>query len=383
MAISTRSLSCGTADGLSCRASVPDELTRQAFEGVFVVQKERVVYCNSSFARMAGYRVEEIRKWSRRRLQSLVHPDDRARIRQQYADRLRGRSAPSDYDCRMIKPDGRVIWVRSYVGMIEYQGQPALHLACIDITERKELEEELFRAGLDERQRIGQDIHDTLGQQLAGIGYLCHSLKKRLQERSAPEADDISFISRAVAETLALVRQLSRGLIPFSIAEEGLCNALRRMAMDASRLFSTPCRLSCGWSEGSADEMVAANLYHIAQEAVNNAMRHGKPARVSVRLSAGRTRGRLTVADDGKPPPAKPGTEKGMWLRIMRHRVEMIGGQLTVERSAGCGTTVTCSFPLTRKAIRAGSSRALATSCHCAAARGAGRTTARASAQAQ
>jgi PAS domain S-box-containing protein len=121
----------------------PVGLTQRAFEGLVVSCGRRIVYCNASFARMVGRKLNEIRTWSAERLQTILHPDDRERVMGYYANRISGGKSPSEYDCRIVKPDGTVVWLRFLVGLCEYEGTPAVRAACTDVTGQKQAEEAL------------------------------------------------------------------------------------------------------------------------------------------------------------------------------------------------------------------------------------------------
>ncbi len=215
--------------------------------------------------------------------------------------------------------------------------------------ERKRLTQEVLEIGSREKKRIGSDLHDSLGQHLTGIAFLAKTLTKKLEARTAPEAVEAGQLTEMVRDSIAQVRQISRGLSPVGVGEEGLASALMQLADDACGLFGIECRFRLLNPTPIQDERMAVNLYHIAQEAVTNAARHGKPKHIEIDLSSAGERGRLAVTDDGMGISPDAMGRSGMGLRIMRQRAEMIGGELTVSRGEKGGAVVECVFRVGEK----------------------------------
>ena len=216
----------------------------------------------------------------------------------------------------------------------------------IDITERRRLEKALLEVSAREQRRIGEDLHDGLGQHLTGIAFMSKVLESKLTENSLPESGDAAKIVKLVNEAINKTRELSRGLLPVVSDAHGLMSALARYAEEMQDLFQTPCRLECAEPVLVYDVNVATHLYHIAREAVNNAMKHGRPRQVIIGLSAEERQGTLSVQDDGLGISRIPTNHKGMGLNIMSYRANMIGGSLDVGANSKGGTTVVCLFPL-------------------------------------
>ncbi len=214
----------------------------------------------------------------------------------------------------------------------------------IDITERKLLEKEVLQASVMERRRIGQDLHDSLGQMLTGVAFLSKVLQEKLSQKSVPEAAGAAEIARQINASIALTRTLSRGLFPVKLEAGGLMDALREYANDVQDLFGVSCVFRCDQEVLVPDNLAATHVYHIAQEAVNNAIRHGKAENVLICLEADEETVTLRVRDDGKGLPEKLDEVEGMGMRIMNYRASVIGGYFDVRKSADGGTLVRCSF---------------------------------------
>jgi signal transduction histidine kinase len=214
-----------------------------------------------------------------------------------------------------------------------------------DITERKRLEREILEISEREQRRIGHDLHDGLCQHLAGIEMMSQVLEQKLSSRSADAARRAGEIAKNVRDAISQTRSLARGLSPVTLESEGLMSALQELAENTGTIFRVVCRFDCNPPVSVADHAVATHLFRLAQEAVANAIKHGRAKRISIRLTGDRGRVILRVDDDGSGFPAEIFKSKGMGLRIMQSRVGMMDGTLAIERNPGGGASVICSAP--------------------------------------
>ncbi len=214
-----------------------------------------------------------------------------------------------------------------------------------DITERKRLEREILEISDREQRRIGHDLHDGLCQHLAGIELMSQVLEQKLAPQSKDAARRAGDIAKNVREAIGQTRSLARGLSPVTLESEGLASALHELAVNTEKLFNVRCRFDGDLLVTVPNHAVATHLFRLAQEAVSNAIKHGKARRISIHLKTDPGRIHLAVNDNGKGFPAEIPKSKGMGLRIMQSRTGMIGGTLTIERNAGGGTSVICSAP--------------------------------------
>jgi PAS domain S-box-containing protein len=213
-----------------------------------------------------------------------------------------------------------------------------------DISERKRLEKEISEIREGERRRLGQDLHDDLGQNLAGIALLTKGLEQRLSAKSSPETADAAQITELVNQAVARTRSIVRGLLPVDPIAHGLTSALEELASRTEAMFNIACKLECRQPVEVDDNSVATHLFRIAQEAVANAVKHGQARQVLISLSQLDGRTVLMVSDDGVGFPEAMREHKGMGLHIMKHRAEVIGGSLDIRRLQDGGTVLTCSF---------------------------------------
>jgi signal transduction histidine kinase len=211
-----------------------------------------------------------------------------------------------------------------------------------EIQQRSRLEQEVLLISERERRRIGQDLHDSLCQQLAATAFLLETQAQKLGKRSPAQAKSFSEAARTVNDNVGLARDLARGLHPIELSTAGLGNALRELTYRACHSQHLSCRFIYPRPIRIRDDAVSLNLFRIAQEALNNALKHGKPTEVTVSLTRKRSSLVLEVTDNGTGFSEKR-SASGMGIGIMQYRANVIGGKLTVKTRDGRGTTVTCT----------------------------------------
>ena len=314
---------------------------------VVVLDSEgRIVRFNRACERTTGYDSSEAmggQVWN-----LFVAPDEVARFREIF-EQLRAGRLPAAYEGTWETKQGarRVIaWSSTPLtganGALEY-----VILTGIDVTEAKDLERAILEISGREQRRIGQDLHDGLGQHLTGVAFLSKVLEQKLREKGLPEAAEAAKIVELVNQAIGRTRELSRVLLPVLSDPPGLMHALERLAFEVEDLFQVACRFECAQPVLIRDSDVATHLYHIAQEAVNNSLKHGHPRRIAIRLAAGEVPF-LSVEDDGAGMDRAEGGgagAKGMGLSIMSYRAKMIGGTLEILPGPEGGTWVRCLFP--------------------------------------
>jgi two-component system sensor kinase FixL len=213
-----------------------------------------------------------------------------------------------------------------------------------DITERRLLEQEILDTSELERRRIGQDLHDGLGQMLTGIGLISRNLARKLADTNPEVSAEISEITDLIKEADQHARGLARSLVPVELDASGLNAALQRLAANAERLFGLRCTFEAFGSTPIEDNTAATNLYRIAQESVSNAVKHGRATHVTISLASGEDQIRLRVQDNGVGFPEVPVDHTGMGVRIMHHRARIIGATLEIRNAPEGGTVVTCTL---------------------------------------
>jgi len=343
------------------------------------------VFFHGSVEKITGYKESEFIA-GKPRWDQIIHPDDLMEI-SKVAGELRtvpGYSTKREY--RIIRKDKQIRWVHELIqNVCDDSGKISMvQGALYDITERKQMEEDLrqHREHLEElvqartteltkankqllremeerkllekellsiveheRQRIGQGLHDSIGQQLTGIAFMMEVLGEKLAAKSlAEEIPYAEKIKSRLGQAAEQTRILAKGLHTIDLDRNGLVSAIQELASSTEELFNVSCSFKCNKPVSINDISVATNLYRIAQEAITNAIKHGHAKNITIGLAAEGGCLRLTVENDGLDFPAGLNSENGMGLRIMRHRAEVINSSLEVRKGDNGGTIVTCNL---------------------------------------
>jgi PAS domain S-box-containing protein len=239
------------------------------------------------------------------------------------------------------RKDGTFLPLEIRVGRLQVSNEILLLGIARDISERKQLEREVLTATTREQRRIGQEIHDGIGQQLTGLSFLAHSLERSTQWRSEHEAKTAGDIARGLQEAARVVHGIVRGVLPLNLSNVDLPAALQALGQQIEERFHRECKYR-GVQSVSLDEETMTQLYFIAQEAATNAAKHARPQQIEIQLEATNDRVVLTVLDDGSGIPDTESRRPGAGLQIMEYRADLIGGQLRIERMAAGGSQVRC-----------------------------------------
>jgi signal transduction histidine kinase len=222
----------------------------------------------------------------------------------------------------------------------------AIGLELGQVAGRRQLQEEYADALWQQQRRIAHELHDGLGQELTGLGFLSKSLAVSLQGTSG--AESAGRLRQGIERALEQIRGLAKGVMPVELEAEGLMSALRQLSAGIESLSGIPCRFECPNPVLVPDHQTASQLYRIAQEALTNALKHSKASTVTVSLDSTPQGIVLRIHDDGSGLPE--GIEKlpgGSGLRIMRYRAGALGASLVVKNAVPKGTEVICRLPAT------------------------------------
>jgi signal transduction histidine kinase len=228
-----------------------------------------------------------------------------------------------------------------------------------DITRRKELEREVAEIASLEQQNIGQDLHDSVGQELVALMLLADDVAEIHQTDPANTSPLIQQLIQGLQRCQLELRTVLRGLLPVPVEREGLMAALAELAHRIQRDSKVLCVFDCPQQVSVEDNLTATHLYLIAQEATYNAVKHAQARNIRINLETNPTL-ILRVQDDGigmsaqavpRVPTAVGGGEASrLGLRVMRNRAAIIGAELTIEPARPSGTVVTCALA-TKKAF--------------------------------
>ncbi len=314
-------------------------VVKEAADAIFLMDaRGRFLHANPAGCRLL--------KRSLRRLQTLTMADLLASQAMPLdpiaadAARIRGRAHRHQFRCgdgtvRLCEararrmPDGRIVTILR------------------DVTERGRMERRVLDAITREQQRIGRDLHDTIGQQLTGLAYEAEALRRKLADRSLPEAAQAVRVCDRIRQAAQVARHLAHGLTPMTFHPEGLESALRVLADETGRTFSMTCACNVNPQAVPADTAMQLHLYQIACEAVNNAVKHDAPRRLAIELTRSGDVGRLAVRHQGRAA-VKAGNKsrRSMGLAGMHYRAEAIGGECRIICSSHGLWDVICTYPL-------------------------------------
>lgn len=213
-----------------------------------------------------------------------------------------------------------------------------------DITEERRLQQSIIDISARQQRRIGQDLHDGLGQLLTGVGFKIAGLRHDLDAIDADCATQTVEISQLVERAINQTRILAEGLNPVTLEAHGLCAGIEKLALNTEKTFGVSCPFYCKDDIKIADEEVAVQVYRIGQEAINNAIKHSHATTIHVALTQSDGSAELIVRDNGTGFRATPETREGHGLRIMNYRARVIGAVFDIVSSPGEGTTVRCKF---------------------------------------
>ncbi len=214
--------------------------------------------------------------------------------------------------------------------------------------QRKSLERQILEISEREQRRIGQELHDSIGQQFTGIAFMTKVLEQRLSSKLPKEAARAAEIARLVNQATEQARDLAKGLHPIDLEAGSLTTALEDLAIGTQNLFGIKCTFECDKLIETGNTNISVNLYRIVQEAINNAIKHGNARNIGIKISFNGDKSVLTIENDGSVFPDTIDS-KGMGLQIMSHRAELIDGLLEIRKGAKGGTLVTCTFPITNQ----------------------------------
>lgn len=243
------------------------------------------------------------------------------------------------FTCQHLLPDE----LRDFEARSVQCGDGEVLAIVRDVTERKRLEKEILEISNREQQRIGQDLHDGLGQHLTGITFLSKALESKLKGKSPAEAKEAAEIGKLVIQALAQTRNLARGLFPVELENNGLVSALQELAASVEKMFGIRCQFQCEGTIVVQDNVLATHLFRISQEAINNSFRHGHAKNVEVTLGTSGDKVKLQIKDDGIGYKQQSKCD-GLGLKIMQYRARRIGGSFDITSEPKGGTVVTCTF---------------------------------------
>jgi len=328
-----------------------EERLRLAMEGAGMgtwdrnLETHKTIWSDTHF-RMLGYQPKVGGEASVEMWQSLLHPHDVERVLNEQDKACQNRSLFST-EYRIHRADnGSTTWL-AVVGRYLYgpDGRALRFLGVsFDITRRKDLEREVLEISDEEQRRISHELHDSVGQELTGLGLMANALEQSLP-KTAVQQRIVARLTAGLNRIRQQVRNLSHGLEPIQVETLGLWSALDELVTNTRQHAGIEICFDCPEPVQPLEREAATHLYRIAQEALTNSLRHGHPSCIKLGLHRTNRGLSLTIQDDGLGfDPNRSMTGDGMGLHIMRYRAQQIGATLNVCQSAAGGACVTCTL---------------------------------------
>ncbi len=300
----------------------------------------RFLDVNASFCKITGFsRKETIGHTS---IELGFHADETARD-QRVAD-LQRAGTIRGYESQVRTKSGAMRDFLIAAELIELEGRPCVLMIGQDVTEIKQLQREVLEIGEREQSRIGQDLHDGPCQSFTGLAMLAEVIARDLDRDHPLLAEKVRDLSRMVRDSADEMRQLAAGLFPVKVGRDGLAWALEDLAAETSVRCEIPCTFTMSGQISIADKNAAIHLYRIAQEAVNNAVRHSRARHIAIDLSQVDGSIRLSISDDGVGILRASAKKHGIGLHSMQYRTNLLGGSFEACAAGKRGTKVLCVF---------------------------------------
>jgi PAS domain S-box-containing protein len=323
----------------------------EIFEGspqpIWVHQRStlRFLMVNEATLRQYGWSRDEMLSMS---VTALMPPDEPL---PEELEQMAAANPGEPLETRHVTRDGRILDVEVFSRAIDFAGEPAELVFAMDVTGRRAYGRSLIEAIAAEQRRIGQEMHDGLGQELTGLALSARALANRAARERDAIADDLDELASLATSCIQDARLIVQGLSPLTDADGNLDAALQALARRSS-LSGTPVRFRARHDTAPNIELKVRNhLYRIAQEAVQNALKHAGATAIDIELSYGADCVRLEILDDGRGLPADHPNEAGLGMRTMRFRASAISARLRIGRRAdGTGNSVVCELSRKRGA---------------------------------
>ena len=296
----------------------------------------RILEVNPAFEKTLQYPRGEI--WGRSYLE-FVHPDDLEESRRVVRRMSEGENIVA-FENRFATRGGD--YVRIAWNVVSDPASQSIYAIGRDVTEQRRMEREIVTASEQERERIARDLHDGLGQITTGLAYKAKLIESLLRDGVMPDPAQAAGIVQLANQASNEARALAHGLDPVEL-RDGLTAALDHLARTTSERFGLPCSFQTDITTDNLDKITSTHLYRIAQEAVNNAIKHSKPGHIGIYLTREERLISLVIIDDGRGLSAHPDTAEGAGLRLMRYRAAMMGGTLHLLPAPAGGLIIKCT----------------------------------------
>ncbi len=337
-------------------ADIPFQaIIEQSLAGIYIMQDERFVYSNATWAALIGYTPAEL---TGMHLRDVVVPDFLDTVLHRYYQRLNGEVQSMRFFTRAMHKQGHVVHIEIHGSRTVYRARPAVGGVGIDVTERIVREDELRRSRAqlqelaaytsrkleDQRITLARDVHDELGGMLTALKMDATRILRRV------ETDELREMTQGVLDlaqqTIESVRAISESLRPSALDHAGLSLAMKRDLQEFTARSGTQHLLEGEDGLLRLSPKRANAIYRIFREGLTNIARHAQANRVDVRLAQEDASFTMELGDDGCGFTPSMLDRGSLGLLSMTERAREAGGELKIDSAPGQGTRLLLSVPL-------------------------------------
>jgi two-component system sensor kinase FixL len=335
-----------TENRLNQNRAVFEVILEEISDAIFTAdEKGAILTVNSAVSEMFGYEKDELVGRNLKLLMPFPFNESQDNFMKSNLSGGDKKILGEEREIHGLRKDDAVFPIEVVLSEIQWEGDRIFAGVIRDLSARRALERKLIEIGNEERQRIGRNLHDGLGQMLTGIRMLSENLARKLNANALPCADDVQEIAEMIHEADEMVRSIARDMVQVDFEKSGLHVALDNLCKQTTKLTGVNCELMVTETVEIDDHSMALHLYRIIQEAINNAVKHGKADRVVVRLSRNDHHTSITVDDDGVGFCHDSEIGDGVGIQIMKHRAAIMGGLLEIHRIDESVTRIRCIVP--------------------------------------
>jgi two-component system, LuxR family, sensor kinase FixL len=319
-------------------------LAQTAHEAIFLIDIHGIIkFINPAAEALFGYSADELMDKNIKQLMPSPHRELHDSYIANYLNSGIKRIIGKGRQLIGQRKDGSQFPLYLSVGEIHLSHSHLFAGLIMDLSTQQMLQREILAIPAREQQRIGEELHDGLGQQLTGLSMLAQSL---LNKVTKPEHELARQIANGLNEAVAQVRALSRGMMPIQIYADGFMISLQEITETIEQQSNIPIKLQIDDVVLLFDDATATHLYRIVQESLNNAVKHAGASQINVSLRIEQDHGLLEIVDNGVGIPADIDQSSGLGLNIMKHRCGLFDGEISINPAGHRGTKVSCRFPL-------------------------------------
>ena len=336
----------GVTQGVPDRGQRLQSILNSVADAIIILDSGGLIhYVNPAAEQIFGYAAHELTGHDVRFLMPSPYREDHDHQIARFLESGKQTALGTCQEFTGRRKDGSTFPVELTISLIEYLGLFAGVLR--DLSEKRRLEREVASASAREQERIGREIHDGIGQQLTGLNILAVSLKNELVAAGFKDTRKLDDMIQQLASLIGDARRLSHGLAPIAVGSLGLVDALKRLTDLVNETMGIACTFNYSpHAIDLQDEPAATQIYRIAQEAVNNALKYANANRIGVELSIAEGVLELAVSDDGVGFDLDVSEHNdGFGLRILHYRAGILGGRLVIDTAPGRGTLVRLRMP--------------------------------------